>query len=213
MHENFEKLSIEKRNKIIEASIKEFAREGYKSASTNNIIKEAEISKGAIFHYFGSKKALYLYILNYLIDYYVKYMISMMKVNNPDILGRILEWEKLKLSIALKEPLVHRFFASAFKNIPDEVKEEVEEIYKRLYKIGYELTTEGIDLSRFRDNLDKQKAIELIIMAMEGILQRRIEKFSFSKYSEDDGITKAFEELEEYITVMRKAFYKDRVEA
>lgn len=70
MYENFEKISEEKKNRIIKSALKEFAVKGYEEASTNNIVKEAGISKGMIFHYFENKKNLYLYILDYCAELY-----------------------------------------------------------------------------------------------------------------------------------------------
>jgi AcrR family transcriptional regulator len=55
----------EKRTRILTAAMSEFALHGYKSANTNRIVKEAGVSKGLLFHYFGSKRELYLYLLDY----------------------------------------------------------------------------------------------------------------------------------------------------
>lgn len=53
-----------KQDRIINAAMKEFALKGYKNASTNEIVKEAGISKGLLFHYFTNKKAyFYIYII------------------------------------------------------------------------------------------------------------------------------------------------------
>jgi AcrR family transcriptional regulator len=41
----------------------EFIKEGFNGASTNTIVKNAEISKGALFNYFENKENLYLYLI------------------------------------------------------------------------------------------------------------------------------------------------------
>ena len=48
--EKFLKLDDEKRDRILNAAMKEF-RYGYVKASTDIIVKEAGISKGLLFHY------------------------------------------------------------------------------------------------------------------------------------------------------------------
>ena len=48
-----------KRDRIINSAIDEFAKYPYAKASTNNIVENAGISKGLLFHYFGNKKDLY----------------------------------------------------------------------------------------------------------------------------------------------------------
>jgi AcrR family transcriptional regulator len=55
----FDKLSDEKRERIMEAAAKEFAAYGYEGASLNRILDEAGISKGAAYYYFDDKADLY----------------------------------------------------------------------------------------------------------------------------------------------------------
>ena len=50
---------------IVNASIKEFIKSGFDKASTNEIVKQAHISKGSLFNYFNSKKELYCYLISY----------------------------------------------------------------------------------------------------------------------------------------------------
>lgn len=61
--EAFEKLSDDKKELILSAGMKEFSQKPYKEASTDSITKACGISKGLLFHYFGSKKAFYFFCL------------------------------------------------------------------------------------------------------------------------------------------------------
>lgn len=62
--EVFEKLPAEKQEVIISTGIRAFSLKPYKEVSTDIITKQCQISKGILFHYFGSKKEYYLYCLN-----------------------------------------------------------------------------------------------------------------------------------------------------
>jgi AcrR family transcriptional regulator len=55
--------SVETRKKIIEASQELFSRAGYDSASVADICRRAGISKGAFYHHFPSKQAVFLELL------------------------------------------------------------------------------------------------------------------------------------------------------
>lgn len=61
--ETFEKLTKDKKNTIIKSGISEFSLKSYSEASTDAITRNCGISKGILFHYFGSKKELYIYCL------------------------------------------------------------------------------------------------------------------------------------------------------
>src|SRR5699024_12387316 len=65
MYSKFKNLKSEKQEEIINAAIKEFVRSGFDKASTNEIVKEAKISKGSLFNYSHSQKDLYLYLIYY----------------------------------------------------------------------------------------------------------------------------------------------------
>ena len=52
-----------KRDALLTAAMSKFAKNGYKKTTTDEIILEAEISKGLLFHYFGTKKDLYILAL------------------------------------------------------------------------------------------------------------------------------------------------------
>ncbi|HMB25279.1 MAG: TetR/AcrR family transcriptional regulator [Chloroflexota bacterium] len=56
--------SEETRSRILEAAIKLFSNRGYNKASVDDICAEAGISKGAFYHHFESKQALFRALLN-----------------------------------------------------------------------------------------------------------------------------------------------------
>lgn len=63
--EAFSRISEEKRNKIIETAINEFAEHGYESANINDIASKAEVSVGAMYKYFKNKEDLYLTTIHF----------------------------------------------------------------------------------------------------------------------------------------------------
>lgn len=63
MKELFQKISEEKRNRIMDAARKEFAARGYDNSTTSNIAKQAGISNGSLFQYFDSKEDLFMTIV------------------------------------------------------------------------------------------------------------------------------------------------------
>lgn len=62
--DSFNKISQEKRDRIIEAAIYEFAEHGFDSANINVIAQKAGISVGSIYKYFGSKEDLFLTVIH-----------------------------------------------------------------------------------------------------------------------------------------------------
>lgn len=61
--DTFEKLSEEKKQKIIASAKKEFTRVPLEEVSIKNIVEQAEIARGSFYQYFYSKEDLLLYIV------------------------------------------------------------------------------------------------------------------------------------------------------
>jgi len=63
-NKTFFNLSDEKRCRIVDAALQEFAAHSFNEASINRIIKNADIPKGSFYQYFKNKEDLYLYFLD-----------------------------------------------------------------------------------------------------------------------------------------------------
>ena len=84
----FYKLSAKKRERILEASAKEFSANGYEGASLNRILDEAEISKGAAYYYFDDKADLYATTV-------LHYSQELISVVNPTQFEAATFWDEL----------------------------------------------------------------------------------------------------------------------
>jgi AcrR family transcriptional regulator len=64
LRKTMQQRSEETRARIIESAIKLFSNRGYNAASVDDVCEEAGISKGAFYHHFKSKQALFLALLD-----------------------------------------------------------------------------------------------------------------------------------------------------
>lgn len=62
------------RQRIVDAAMEEFSRNGYEQASTNTICSQYSISKGVIYHYFKDKDELYLICVQNCFDALTEYL-------------------------------------------------------------------------------------------------------------------------------------------
>lgn len=63
--ESFKKLSDEKKNKILDTAIIEFAERGFDNANINTIALNAGVSVGSMYKYFDNKEDLFLSVIHY----------------------------------------------------------------------------------------------------------------------------------------------------
>ena len=78
-----------RKNRILEAALVEFAEKGYRKASTNTIVREAEVSKGLLFHYYISKKELYITIYQNIIDIFNRELFEGVNFADRDVFNRL----------------------------------------------------------------------------------------------------------------------------
>jgi len=66
--ETFKNLQPEKRQKIEQAAIEEFAGYSYDSASINRIVEKAGIPKGSFYQYFADKQDLFRHVMDLIVE-------------------------------------------------------------------------------------------------------------------------------------------------
>ncbi len=209
MYSKFESLPKDKQSRIIDACIEEFSQNGYINSSTNSIIKKAEISKGILFHYFGSKKKLYLYILNYCVNLLTDILYDRMGDLPSDFFERVVKSGMLKLKTLYEYPAVYKLIIDVFTNTPEELKSEVQDMYTKLYRDNVPILFKDIDTSKFRDDIDKNKTIELIMFTIDGLSSKYMNSI---KNMPSDKLMSDFESFiqkyYEYIDILKKMVYK-----
>ncbi len=62
--DTFEKTSADRRQKVLDVAIEEFASNGYNATNINDISKKSGVSIGALYSYFASKEDLFLTIVD-----------------------------------------------------------------------------------------------------------------------------------------------------
>lgn len=205
---NIDKIPEDKKEKIIEVSVKEFAEKGYDKASTNTIVKESGISKGLLFYYFENKKNLYLYLVDYCLDFVMKRFEKSIEVMSSDFFKRIMEFGLMKIEIANEHPYIYDIVFEAFINIPEPVKIEMEEKYAEISKKTMPIVMSNIDYSMFRCDIDVNKAIEYIFLAFEGIQKKYITRYRGKKEEIINNMDEIMREYDLYIEFMKNGVYK-----
>lgn len=87
-NDSFERISEEKRNRILSTAISEFANRGFTSANTNTIAQKAGISVGSLYKYFETKEDFFLTVVDHGITQLEKTLESVLSLD-LDLFGKI----------------------------------------------------------------------------------------------------------------------------
>jgi AcrR family transcriptional regulator len=157
----------DKRQRILEAAVRVFARQGYEASPVGDVAREAGVAYGLVYHYFGSKDAVLEAVFRE-------------------------QWGRLLAAVALAEEtgetapeqlaLVVRIVLRAWRDDPDLVRLLVREITRsphiqdELDEIGQAFASieriirRGQDEGTFRRELDAQLAAWMLYGALEEVL-------------------------------------------
>ncbi len=207
MFSKFQSLSEEKQDRILNAAIKEFAYKGYQKASTNEIVKEAEISKGLLFHYFNNKKDMYLFLYSHFMDLSMKQILEKIDWTNKDLFKRYKNIGFLKFELFQKYPEMFNFLKSVFKEDAPEVKSDIDKKNKQLIDSGYKDMFGDIDVTMFKDGLDIEKTLNIIFWSLEGFAHKQQDKAIAAEFNQAF-LDELMNEMEAYLDILREAFYK-----
>lgn len=127
MNDKFFDLKREKQDRMINAGLKVFAKSGYRHATTDEIVKEAGISKGLLFHYFENKVGAYVFLMDYSVRFLLLELSHYVKKDTTSFFEICRQIEYGKLQVLKNYPYMQAFLDKAFEEICLEALEECEE--------------------------------------------------------------------------------------
>jgi AcrR family transcriptional regulator len=187
--------------------MKEFAQKGFKNASTEAIVKEADISKGALFYYFKNKKGLFLFLYDYALNIIRDEILGKFDYDEKDIFERRKQAMLLKIDVLIKHPEMYDFLGTAYLEDSSEVKSEIDSVNKKELAAGHAKLFEGLDFSRFKEGVDIKKAIEIITWTVEGFINKETQRMKTIPLHDIDQY-ELVKELDTYLIMLKKSFYK-----
>jgi len=199
----------EKRDRIINAAIEEFAIYPYDKASTNNIVKKAGISKGLIFHYFDSKQALYDKLIGFVIDTMYHATIDRINWLETDLFERIKQLAIVKLEISRDYPHMFDFLLKMLANKQTSKVADIMELYKSygidFQKVNEDIYTRNVDYSRFRDPSTIAETINIVRWSLEKFGEEQLLKMGADSRPH---FADAVAGMDLYMDILKKSFYR-----
>ena len=195
-----------RRNRILEAALVEFADKGYRKASTNTIVREAKVSKGLLFHYFISKKDLYIYIFKHAKDTIQDELFAGVNFADRDVLNRLYSASLQKIESYNKHKLFSRIFEKHEYVVDKEILEETKAIVASNNDAAFEKVFHNIDYYLFNEVINIDRSLEV----MRWTIERITDDWRFTHHSKFN--KKTLEELKmdisHYLDLFRDAFYR-----
>ena len=204
-------IAAEHREDIMRAAIAEFGRVGYVAASTNEIVKNAKVSKGLLFHYFTNKEKLYNACQLHALEQYSQFMAEHITFTSTDLFDRILEALRVKMDFGCKNP---EFLAltNRVRYIEDDdsllKQPESDEYVMQMMQKYTSAFFDGVDTTQFREGLDLAKVMDYTRLTMEASWARFSHRHNNDTEAMVRDINSYFAEAEEMLGLLKNGAYK-----
>lgn len=185
---------------MINASLKIFALNGYRHASTDEIVAEAGISKGLLFHYFINKLGLYSFLYDYSTRFMMLELSSCPVKNQEDFFELVRMKENAKMQVLRNYPYMQLFLDSVRFEDVKEALYATEERRNILPEAEKDFMKHA-DLVRFRPEVDIDKLNKVISYMLRGMMEDRFLENSFHPDMMN-------EEIGAYLSMLKKLTYR-----
>lgn len=150
----FNRIGDEKRQRIHDAAVNEFAQNGFASANVNRIAETAGISIGSLYKYFETKDDLFMYIVDESAQMIHEYTQEILQ-SDRDIMKKIESLLYLAYEYSLKEPDLIKLY-NVFTSDNDDkraalIADRLESVTSGAYRT---LISEAQQNGKIRDDID-----------------------------------------------------------
>ena len=186
---------------IINGAMKCFSIHGYEKASMADIAKEAGVSKALLFHYFETKKKLFLYLWNLTAEKTRESLVASDVEGDKDFFSVMEKGLKAKMDLARSWPWMAIFAVKAWYEDDPEVSPDITKSTDPYAKVTGETLRQLYPDTDFRDDLDIGVMYKDMYYMSEGYLWHEMQRGKIDP-------NKMEEEYMAFIKLWRKAYLK-----
>ena len=201
MNGKFFDLKKDKQDRMINAALKVFALQGYRHASTDEIVREAAISKGLLFHYFQSKLGAYHFIYDYSVRYMNLELRSFVNSKEKDLFEIMKQVEYARMHAMRGYPYMQQFLNRSMSEDSTEALLSIEE-KRSILQETYDAVYGQIDYSTLPEGVDGEKLRKMLDFTIKGLMTERFQDASFQPEM-------LYEEICDYLDMMKGIVYRE----
>jgi AcrR family transcriptional regulator len=167
----------EKKDQIIEAAIREFARKGFSKTTINDIAKAAGIGKGTVYEYFSNKEEIvhetFRFFMHAMEPDFQAILIS--GVPAKEKLKQILDGFSHSINLEYHQELMELMFEFWSEAIKDKgskgmMFEEMIKFYQVYREIFADIIIEGMGDGSFRKDINPRSTAAMIVGTLDGLM-------------------------------------------
>ena len=155
---------------ILDAAMHVFVKSGYSKTTMDDIVAHSGLSKGAIYHYYSSKKDLFLSLIDYWENYFFKNIFDkdLTSASSEELLREITR-DVIKTFKTKKHVFLAELEFWSLSNHDLDVRKRTTSLYVKLLDLFKEVIKKGIDEKVFK-KIDIDVASLSVMTALQGVI-------------------------------------------
>ena len=152
--------------RIMHAAMHAFAVSGYRDAKTDVIASAAAVSKGLVFHYYGSKQGLYLATVQLATDTIITTVNQQVFDVPDDLVTLMVRSARYKAAFGQDHPDEMKVLIDAYgalERLPAKIQAQMKILYTKSMTISREMISRVLDKMSLRAEVDREATIDLIM--------------------------------------------------
>jgi len=198
--------------RILASAMHNFAVHGYRGAKTDVIAKQADVSKGIVFRYFGNKAHLFVAVLQKAADKMEQVADYSVWHDSNDLVEMIVRATKYKIELELKYPdefgVLMNGYASAEK-APKEVQDDIKAVYQSATNDNLEqLVAPVLDKLSLRPGVERQTILIMMNAVMDQVEKETKVFMKIHPHATLNEFTELIGNAKKYVEVVEKGILK-----
>lgn len=204
--ERFQNLENDKKRRILDTAVEEFASEGFRGASINRMVQRLGIAKGSIFQYFGNKEGLFHLVFQHAVELVRR---SLRRVRAES--AQVDFFEKIRRSLHAgvrfidRHPSVYQIY---LKMVFQEDFPLRAEFLNQVHLFSAEYLKPFVESGIAAGELRKDMNVDVAVFFLDAIMDRFLQAYSVSFLDARAGIYRAKHEeisqrIDEFIRLIR----------
>lgn len=206
----------QKYDRILAAALNQFAKHGYQKANTDEIAKEAGVSKGLIFHYFGKKHVLYESTLSNVIDFLMNQSNTLFTKTYTDLAEVVVVSTQHKIKLEQEYPNHVQLLLMAYgrkKQLPKQIQRKLSDYMDENKTIAYQLLTGIIEHLPIKKEIAKQDIIQLVLGVLNQLYMESIQFINrHPDVTEINQMEFLAKRAETYMRILQTGFLENKAE-
>ncbi|MCL6620750.1 MAG: TetR/AcrR family transcriptional regulator [Syntrophobacterales bacterium] len=185
----FLNLPPEKRERIIDAALAEFADKGYEQASLNAVVAASGIAKGSLYQYFTDKQGIFLYLFEVAVGVVRRTLLSVKEeTREADVFTRLEKSLGAGVDFIRRHP---RLFGLYLRILYDQRTPRRQELLQAVRRFAADYFTSLVRQGLSRGEIRADVPREAVIFLLDAVLDRFLQAVAMPAFDVTLGLDRA----------------------